>query len=327
MRRREFITLFGGAASAWPLAARAQQGAVPVVGYLGLQAPTGNGATQSEAFRRGLSETGYVVGRNVAVEYRWAENQYDRYPALTADLIRRRVDVIYANGPVGVRAARAASATVPIVFTMGEDPVREEIVASLNRPGGNTTGFTDFSNQLTGKRIGLLRDTVPKATVLALLVNPTHPNATTDISDAQTAASAMGRIVKVLAASTARDIDAAFTTMVEQKAGSLFVTTDPFLSNQLEQLVALAAHHAIPTIYERREFPAAGGLMSYGVDRLETNRQAGIYVGRILKGEKPADLPVQQSTKFQFVINLKTAKALGLDIPPGVLAIVDEVIE
>jgi putative ABC transport system substrate-binding protein len=216
MQRRSFLTLLGGAAAAWPLAARAQQ-AVPVVGYLGLQAATGNGATQSEAFRRGLSEAGYMAGRNVAIEYRWAENQYDRYPVLVADILRHRINVIYANGPAGVRAVRAVNPDVPIVFTMGEDPVKEGVVTSLSRPGGNSTGFTDFSNQLTSKRMGLLRDTVPKATVLALLVNPTHPNAATDIREAQTVAAAMGRVVKVVNASSQGEIDSAFATWWNSK--------------------------------------------------------------------------------------------------------------
>jgi putative ABC transport system substrate-binding protein len=237
------------------------------------------------------------------------------------------VAVIFANGPVGVRAAKAGTATIPIVFTMGEDPIKEGVVESLSRPGGNVTGFSDFSNQLATKRLGLLRDTVPTAAVFAVLVNPTHPNAESEAKDAQAAAETLGRELRVLTASTEPDLERAFAAMVLQGVGALFVTTDPFLSNQHEQLVALAARHAIPTIYERREFPVAGGLMSYGADRLEPNRQAGIYVGRILKGEKPGDLPVQQAAKFEFVINLKTARALGLEFPPGILAIADEVIE
>jgi putative ABC transport system substrate-binding protein len=327
MRRRAFIAGLG-AAAAWPTATRAQQPAIPVVGYLSLLAPeSATGVTHTAAFRTGLSETGYVEGRNVTIEYRWAESQYDRYPTLVADLIRRRVAVIFANGPVGVRAAKAATATIPIVFTMGEDPIKEGVVESLSRPGGNFTGFSDFSNQLATKRLGLLRDTVPKAAVFAVLVNPTHPNAEPEAKDAQAAAETLGRELRVLTARTEPDLERAFAAMVLQGVGALFVTTDPFLSNQHEQLVALAARHAIPTIYERREFPVAGGLMSYGADRLEPNRQAGIYVGRILKGEKPGDLPVQQAAKFEFVINLKTARALGLEFPPGILAIADEVIE
>jgi putative tryptophan/tyrosine transport system substrate-binding protein len=263
----------------------------------------------------------------VAIEYRWVAGQYDRYPALAADLVRRRVTVIFANGPIGVRAAQAATATIPIVFTMGEDPVKEGIVASLNRPGGNVTGFSDFDNQLTGKRLSLLRHAVPKAAVFGLLVNPTNPNAESDIKDAQAAADALAWELRVLTASTERELEAAFVAMVREKVGGLLVVVDIFFIDNRDQIIGLAARHAIPAIYERREYATDGGLMSYGVERIETYRQAGIYVGRILKGEKPGDLPVQQSTRFEFVINLKTAKTLGLEIPPGVLAIADAVIE
>jgi len=325
MRRREFIAGLG-AAAAWPLAARAQQPAMPVVGYLGLGSPAAQ-ASSVAGVRKGLSETGYVEGRNVAIEFRWAESQFERFPALAADLVSRRVAVIFTSSPSAVRAARAASPTMPIVFIMGEDPVKEGLVASLNRPGGHVTGISDFANQLAGKLLGLLRDTVPKAAVFALLVNPTHPNAESDTRDAQAAANVLGRELRVLSAATEREFETAFAAMARLRVGGLLVNTDPFFNERREQLAALSARHAIPAIYARREFALAGGLMSYEADRSQTARQAGIYVGRILKGEKPADLPVQQAAKFIFTINLKTAWALGLEIPPGVLAIADEVIE
>jgi putative tryptophan/tyrosine transport system substrate-binding protein len=299
---------------------------MPVVGYLQITSPE-VGASSLAAFRKGLGETGYVENRNVAIDVRWAGNQFDMLPALAADLVRRQVAVIFANSPPAVLAAKAATATIPMVFTMGEDPVKEAVVASLNRPGGNVTGFTDFGNQLAGKRLELLREIVPKTAVFALLVNPTNPNAEPDSKDAQAAADTLGLELRVLPAVTERDIETAFDAMVQLRVGALFVNVDPFFSDRRAQIVALAARHAIPAIFERRNFPAAGGLMSYGTDSLEGNRQAGIYVGRILKGEKPDNLPVQQATKFIFSINLKTAKTLGLDIPPGVLAIADEVIE
>jgi putative tryptophan/tyrosine transport system substrate-binding protein len=325
MRRREFLAGLGSVA-AWPALVRAQRGQ-PVIGYLELLAREEGGLAQAEAFRKGLADAGFVEGRNVTIEYRWVAGQYDRYPELAAELVRLGVTVIYANGPLGVRAAKAASSSIPIVFSMGEDPVAEGVVASLNRPGGNVTGFTDLANQLVTKRLGLLCDAVPRAAVLAVLANPTHANAASEIKDAQTAANARGRSLQVVTASTEADLELAFATMVRQGIGAFIVLTDPFLDSRHEQIASLAARHAIPGIYDRREFPADGGLMSYGVDRLQARRQAGIYVGRILKGEKPADLPVQQSTKFEFVINLKTAMALGLELPPGILAIADEVID
>jgi putative ABC transport system substrate-binding protein len=327
MRRRDFITLLGGAAAvAWPLAARAQQPAMPVIGYLGLSSPEAQASTVA-GFRKGLIEAGYVEGRNVAIEFRWAESQFDRFPALAVELVRRRVDVIFANSPAAVRAAKAASATIPIVFLMGEDPVKEGLVRSFNRPEANVTGVSDFANQLAGKRLSLLRDTVPKAAVYALLVRPSHPNAESDTKDATAAARVLGLDLRALTADNEREIDTAFATMAQLLVGALFVNIDPFFVDRREQLVALAARHAVPAIYAQRDFPVAGGLMSYGVDRFESSRQAGIYAGRVLKGEKPADLPVQQPTKFEFVINLKTAKALGLDVPPSLLAIADEVFE
>jgi putative ABC transport system substrate-binding protein len=326
MKRRDFITLLGGAAAAtWPLVARAQQ-ALPVIGFLSRGSP-GVYAASLAGLRQGLNETGYAEGRNVAIEYRWAEDQFDRLPAMAAELVRRQVAVIFANAPPAVLAAKAATATIPIVFSMGEDPIREGLVASLNRPGGNVTGFSYFANQLFGKRLGLLRDVAPKATALAILVNPANPNADPDAKDAQAAASALGRELRVMRARTESDIEIAFAAIAQQRIGALVVGVDAFFREQREQLAALAARHAIPAIYEQRLYPAAGGLMSYGARQEDAWREAGIYVGRILKGAKPAELPVQQATKFEFVINLKAASRLGLDIPPGVLAIADEVIE
>jgi putative tryptophan/tyrosine transport system substrate-binding protein len=326
MKRREFIAGLGGAA-AWPVVARAQQPAVPVVGFLVITSP-GASAPLVAAFRQGLSESGYVEGRNVAIDLRSAEGQFDRLPSLAADLVRRQVAVIFTNGgPVGIRAATAQTATIPIVFAMGEDPVKEGLVASLNRPGGDVTGFVSLANQLNSKRLSLLRDTVPKSKVLAYLINSTHPNAETEIKEAQAAAAAMRLELLVLTASTERAIESAFAAMVQQRVGGLSVSRDPSFIDRREQLAALAARHGIPAIYDRRDFPAAGSLMSYGTSGTDARRQSGVYTGRILRGEKPADLPVQVSTKFEFVINLKTAKALGLEIPPGVLAIADEAIE
>jgi putative ABC transport system substrate-binding protein len=325
MRRREFTALLGGAAAQsilWPLAARAQQPAMPVIVYLSIGVPA-----PLDDLRKVLAELGYVEGRNLTIELRWAEGHLDRLPELTADLVRRRAAVIVAGGPPAARAAKTASATIPIVFSIGEDPVAEGLVTSLNRPGGNVTGVTGFVNQLIAKRLGLLHDTVRKEAVLGLLVNPANPNAEPDTKDALAAAGALGRELRVLEASTDRDLETAFAAMVQQRIGALFVGIDPFFRSRPEQLAALAARHAIPAIYERRQFVTAGGLMSYGTDPAEAQRQAGSYVGRILKGEKPGDLPVLQPTKFDLIINLKTAKALGLAIPPGVLAIADEVIE
>jgi putative ABC transport system substrate-binding protein len=325
VRRREFITFLGGAA-AWPLAARAQQPAMPVVGYIG-NGTSEAGASALAAVRKGLAEMGYAEGRNVALEVRWTENDFSRLPELAADLVRRRVSVIYVSSPPAVRAAKAATSTIPIVFMIGEDPLKEGLVPSLNRPGSNVTGFSDFANLLAGKRLGLLHDTVPKAAAFALLVDPTNPNAEPDTKDMQTAAAARGLDLRVLTASGERDFESTFAEIGRLRIGALIVNTAPYLMGLREQFVALATRQAIPTMFDRREFPAAGGLLSYGTDRLDSIRQAAVYVGRVLKGEKPADLPVQQATKFEFVLNLKTAKALGLDIPPGVLAIVDEVIE
>jgi putative ABC transport system substrate-binding protein len=326
-KRREFIALLGGAVSAWPLATRAQQRpAMPVVGYLSMFAAVA-GAIGLAAFRKGLGEQGYVDGRTVAIEPRFADNTPARLPALAADLVRLPVAAMFVGTPPAARAAIAITKTIPIVFNMGEDPVKEGLVTSLNRPGGNVTGFTDFGNGLIGKRLGILHEIVSKTAPFALLVNAINPNAEPDTNDARAAAAALGRRLTVLTASTTNELDAAFATMAQQHIGAVHVGLDGFFLAQREQIAALAARHAIPAIYPWREFPPAGGLMSYGSDRVAMARQASIYVARILRGEKPADLPVQQATKFEFVINLRTAKALGLDIPSGVLAIVDEVIE
>jgi putative ABC transport system substrate-binding protein len=329
MHRRSFLTLLGtsAAAAAWPLAAKAQQPAVPVVGYLdsGSAEPSAN---RLAAFRKGLSETGYVEDRNVAIEFRWAHNDYDRLPELAADLVRRRVAIIATPGSTpAALAAKAATTTIPIVFSGGGDPVLFGLVASLNRPGGNVTGINSMNAELMGKRLGLLHELLPGARRFAVLVNPTNPNSEYMIMDAQAAAATRGRQIEVLTASTNRDIDAAFTSLMQKGVDALLVTTDPFFANRRVQLQSLATRHAVPSIFSIREFAEAGGLMSYGSSFTDHYRQAGIYVGRILKGEKPADLPVMQPTKFEFVINLQTARTLGLEIPPTLLALADEVIE
>jgi putative ABC transport system substrate-binding protein len=322
MKRREFIAGLGSTA-AWPLVARAQQAAMPVIGLLDIAPPTLR-TLPITAFHRGLNDIGYVEGRNVAIEYRWLENQFDRLPGLAADLVRRQVDVIFAIGPPVVLAIKAQTATIPIVFYVGEDPVKEGLVASLNRPGGNVTGITNFTNQLHGKQLELLRDTLPKATAFALLVNPNNPNAEPDTKNALSAAAALGRQLRVLKARDEGELEAAFAAMAQQRVGGLLVNPGGWPQ---QQLVALAARHAVPAMYQDRLYPAAGGLMSYGASLVDVWHLCGVYVGRILKGEKPADLPVQQSTKIEFVINLKTAKALGLTIPETLLATADEVIQ
>jgi putative tryptophan/tyrosine transport system substrate-binding protein len=325
MRRREFISGLGSAAAAWPLTARAQQ-ALPVIGFLGLGS-SGAYAPRVAAFRQGLNGAGYVEGRNVSIEYRWPDGQFDRIPALAADLVRRQVTAIFADGPPAVLAIKAQTTVIPIVFVMGEDPVKEGLVASFSRPGGNVTGFSNFQNQLGAKKLQLLSDAVPNALVLALLVNPTNPNAEADAKDVQMAAAALGRELRVFGASTENDFERAFAAMAQSQVGALLVNIDPFFLGRREQIVALAGRYAVPAIYDRREFPFAGGLMSYGGSELEAFRQGGAYVGRVLKGEKPADLPVQQSTRFEFVINLKTAKTLGLTVPETLLVTADEVID
>jgi putative ABC transport system substrate-binding protein len=328
VKRRDFIALIGGGAVAWPFAARAQQPAMPVIGYIG------TGSRESDAFRlpsflQGLSEAGYREGRNVAIEYRWAEGQNDRLPALAADLVRRQVAVIAvpASTP-GVLAAKAATATIPIVFYIGLDPVELGLVASLAHPGGNITGVTGWNVMVGPKRLELLHEVIPSATSVALLVNPTSPDlAEADSRDQQAAARSLGLQLHVLRASNERDFDAVFATLVQLRAGGLVIGTDSFFNTQKEQLAALTVRHGVPTIHQYREFVMAGGLMAYGSPTADLSRQVGVYTGRILKGEKPADLPVQQATKVELFINLKTAKRLTLTVPLPLLARADEVIE
>jgi putative ABC transport system substrate-binding protein len=325
MKRRQFITLVGGAAVAWPLAARAQQPAMPVIGFLGSESPD-LFADRLRGFRQGLSETGYAEGRNVAVEYRWAEGRNDRLPALAADLVGRKVSVIVTGGGTpAARAAKAASTTIPIVFQVGGDPVPLGLVASLNRPGGNLTGVNSLNGELVPKQLELLHELVPAATTMALLVNPT--NLGNAVRDAQPAARPLGLQLEILYASAEPDFDTVFATLTKLRAGGLAINADPFLQSRSEQLAQQALRHAVPAIAQLREFVAAGGAMSYGGSIREQLRQVGIYTGRILKGEKPADLPVQQSTKVDLIINLKTAKALGLTVPLALQASADELIE
>jgi putative ABC transport system substrate-binding protein len=322
--RRKFISALGGAVVAWPLAGRAQQ-PMPVIGFLRSTAAADSGSWVA-AFRRGLNEAGYVEGQNVAIEYSWAEDRHDQLPALVADLVRRNVAVIVVNN-IAAPVAKAATTAVPIVFVIGGDPVKESLVASLNQPGGNVTGVSFLVSQIGTKRLDLLRQLVSKATTIAVLVYPNTPETETERRDVQGAAQAMGQQLIILDASSDRDIEAAFTTFVERGAGALLVGAGAFLSSKRELTVALAARYGLPTSYVTREAVVAGGLMSYGPSQADAYRQAGIYAGQILKGKKPADLPVMQSTKYELVINLKTAKALGLTVPPNMLLLADEVIE
>lgn len=325
MKRREFIAALGGAA-ACPLAARAQQ-PMPVVGFLGSASPAA-WAPYVIAFHRGLGEGGYVEGRNITIEYRWAEGDYARLPMLAADLVRRRVAAIVAiGGSASATAAKTLTTTIPIVFSSGGDPVKLGLVASLNRPGGNATGVNVLVGEMEGKRLGLLREVVLTAELIAVLLNPHSPIAEAELKDVQQAARTVRQQIHILNASSDQDLDAAFAGLVQLRAGALLVGSDPFFNSRREQIVALAARHAIPAMYEQREFAVAGGLMSYGTNLAEGYRQVGIYTARILNGEKPGDLPVVRSIKFEFVINLKTAKALGIDVPPGLSARADEVIE
>jgi putative tryptophan/tyrosine transport system substrate-binding protein len=328
MRRRDFITALGGAATAWPLPVGAQQPSMPAIGFLNSQTP-GAYSERVPAFHRGLKEAGFVEGANLAVEYRWAEGHDDRLPALAAGLVRRQVRAIAGlNSTAAVLAAEAATASIPIVFNIGGDPVKNHLVASFNHPGGNVTGVSSMINELGPKRLGLLHDLLPNAAVVAALVNPTNPNAQSDARDLQDAARSMGLTVNVLLASNEHEIDVVFAALVQQRPAAFLTTADPlFNAARLQQIVVLAAYHKIPAIYDVRGYTDAGGLMSYAPNVLDMWRQGGIYVGRILKGEKPADLPVIQPTRFELVINLRTAKALGLNVPPTLLAIADEVIE
>jgi putative tryptophan/tyrosine transport system substrate-binding protein len=326
MRRRAVIAGLG-AAAAWPLAARAQQPAMPVIGFIHGASPS-YFAQWAAAVREGLKEAGYVEGRNVATEYRWADGRYDRLPALVADLVERRVAVIFAAGGTDPAiAAKAATTKIPIVFVSAADPVKTGLVASLNRPGGNVTGVSLLASALDAKKLELLRTLAPKAATIGVLINPNYPAAKAQSDEAQEAAGRLGVRPIMLSAGTDGDIDAAFASLVEDGAGALLVGTDPFFNSRRDRFAALAARHSLPVIYPQREYVAAGGLISYGPDFANGYRQAGLYVGRVLAGEKPAELPVMQATKFELVINLATAKALGLAVPPTLLALADEVIE
>jgi putative ABC transport system substrate-binding protein len=324
MHRRSFLTLLGGAAAAWPRVARAQQPAMPVIGLLNTGTPN---AANVAAFRKGLSEMGFVEGRNLAIEFRWAQNDRAKLPEFAADLVRRRVAVIASSGVTAPLAAKAATSTIPIVFNAAADPVQAGLVASLNRPGGNVTGVSSISVELTAKRFGILAELMPKVTRIAVLVNPNSFSTSTDLAIARSAAEAIGRTIEVITVTTASDIDAAFPKLAQDRIGALLVTTDALFTTRRAQLVTLATRHAIPVIYFSREYVDAGGLISYGPRFGDLGRQFGIYVGRILKGDKPAELPVTLPTRFELVLNLQTAKALGIEVPATLLALADEVIE
>jgi ABC-type uncharacterized transport system substrate-binding protein len=327
MKRRELITLLGGGAVAWPLAARAQQAAMPVIGYLHV-GTSAESRDRIAAFHRGLKELGFVEGRNVAVEYRWADNQFDRLPELAADLIRRGVAVIAAPaGADTTRVVKGLTTTIPIVFSTGVDPVQTGLVRSLNQPGGNATGVADVAVGVVGKRLGLLHELLPGAVRFALLVTPGTTSGESTIAEVESAAAAIGRQIEVLSATTNLDIDAAFARLAQKRADALLVAPQILFSTRRVQLVTLAARHAVPTMFYQREYVEAGGLMSYGSSIIDRERQLGVYTGRILKGEKPTDLPILRAVKFEFVINLQTAKTIGLDVPPTLVARADEVIE
>jgi putative tryptophan/tyrosine transport system substrate-binding protein len=327
MRRRKFITLLGGAALAWPIAARALQPAMPVIGFLN-SSSAWESADSVAAFVRGLNETGYIEGRNVLLDFRWAEGHYERLPTLAADLVRRQVNVIAAIGTPAAPAAKAATATIPTVFRIGVDPVELGLVASLNRPGGNLTGVVSLNVEIEPKRLELLHEVAPKASLIAFLVNPTSPNAETQSRDMQAAAHTLGLQLHVLGAGTEHDLDEVFASLGQLRAGALVIASDPFFTSRNEQLAALTVRHAVPAISASgRRFAAAGGLMNYGGSQADISRLVGVYTGRILKGEKPADLPVQQITKIELTINLKTAETLGLTVPLSLLTRADEVIE
>ena len=327
MRRREFITLVGGAVAAWPLAAGAQQPTMPVIGFLSSTSSKGY-TPYLAAFREGLREGGFVEGQNVKIEYRWADDHYERLPELAADLVTRRVALIAAaGGSPAALAAKSATTTIPIVFQIGVDPVKAGLVSSLNQPGGNITGFANLALEVGPKRLELLHRLVPNATNIAVLVNPARSNVEAETKDMQSAANKLGLQLNVLYASTERDFDKVFATSVQLRAGGVVISGDPFFNTRSEELAAMAIHYMVPAIYQFHEFAAAGGLVSYGSSIKNTHREAGIYTARILKGEKPADLPVQEPSKVELIINLKTAKTLGLEIPPSILTSADEVIE
>jgi putative ABC transport system substrate-binding protein len=325
MRRRDFIKIVAGSAMTWPLAAHTQQ-AMPVIGYLNFGSPESD-ALRLTGLRRGLSQTGYVEGRNLVIEYRWAGNQADRLLALAADLVQLRVAAIVSPGLVGTLAAKAATTSIPIVFNVGVDPVQLGLVASLNQPGGNLTGFNNVAGELGAKGLALLHELVPGTETIGFLENPNNPASELTTRDLLAAAPSVGLKVQILNARNDREIDAAFVSLAQARTGALLVANDLFFNNRIERLIELAARHAIPTMYAFREFVVAGGLISYGTNQTETYRQVGLYTGRILKGEKPAELPVQQTTKPELIINLKTAKTLGLEVPAKLLALADEVIE